>query len=278
MVPLIAAGALAAAGSILGAGINAYSSNQMNKDIAREQMAWQQAENERTFQRNLEQWNRENQYNTPSAQMERLHAAGLNPNLVYGNGSGTMQSASSPQLQAAHSIMPQLRPYLDTAGISQMILDAKMKEAQIKNLEADTAGKNIGNDMKVFDLGVSKEVRQATIEKAFQELDYSTFHAQGEYTRNQLQLKELELKDFYKALEANKFQLTKSLNDAQIKQLTQNTENLLQTHDWNAYKQEVMKTTGINIDTDPYYLKIIGQLLSGVMQRFGIKLGSIGMP
>lgn len=47
------------------------------------------------YQKNLEQWNRENEYNAPKAQMERLRDAGLNPNLVYGNGNNTAGTAAS---------------------------------------------------------------------------------------------------------------------------------------------------------------------------------------
>ena len=34
----------------------------------------------------LDMWNRNNEYNTPLAQMQRLKDAGLNPNLMYGQG------------------------------------------------------------------------------------------------------------------------------------------------------------------------------------------------
>ena len=37
-------------------------------------------------QKNIELWNMQNVYNTPSAQMERFKEAGLNPNLIYGKG------------------------------------------------------------------------------------------------------------------------------------------------------------------------------------------------
>lgn len=37
------------------------------------------------YQQNLDLWNKQNDYNTPTAQMQRLQAAGLNPNLVYGS-------------------------------------------------------------------------------------------------------------------------------------------------------------------------------------------------
>lgn len=42
---------------------------------------------EYAYQKDLEMWNAANAYNSPEAQMSRLTKAGLNPNLVYGNGS-----------------------------------------------------------------------------------------------------------------------------------------------------------------------------------------------
>lgn len=47
---------------------------------------------------NREQWRRETEYNTPSAQLSRLRAAGLNPDMVYGNGVLSNVAASSPQM------------------------------------------------------------------------------------------------------------------------------------------------------------------------------------
>lgn len=54
------------------------------------------------YNRNLEMWNLENEYNSPKQQMERLKEAGLNPNLVYGSGSVTGNTVGSPpQAQVA---------------------------------------------------------------------------------------------------------------------------------------------------------------------------------
>ena len=62
--------------------------NQKNREynlmLARLQNQW-----------NLEQWQRENDYNSPTAQMARYRAAGLNPDLIY-NQQNT--SAASPEL------------------------------------------------------------------------------------------------------------------------------------------------------------------------------------
>lgn len=54
-------------------------------------------------QMNIEQWNRENEYNKPINQMARLEEAGINPNLAYSNGSISNTSASSPALSSGSS-------------------------------------------------------------------------------------------------------------------------------------------------------------------------------
>lgn len=93
MLPFIAP-LIAGVSSLFGAGLNAASqksANSTNMKIARYQNAW-----------NLEQWNRENEYNLPTAQMARLKAAGLNPNLVYGSGGASTTSAPSPRAAAAN--------------------------------------------------------------------------------------------------------------------------------------------------------------------------------
>lgn len=51
------------------------------------------------YQQNLDLWNKQNEYNSPSAQMQRLQAAGLNPNLVYGSSvSGNSSNNTSTSL------------------------------------------------------------------------------------------------------------------------------------------------------------------------------------
>lgn len=50
----------------------------------------------------LADWNMMNEYNSPIEQMKRLKAAGLNPNLVYGNGA-TATSSSQPR---ASTVLP----------------------------------------------------------------------------------------------------------------------------------------------------------------------------
>lgn len=61
-------------------------SRKHNLELAKQQNQW-----------NIDQWNREVQFNDPAAQMARYKAAGLNPNLIYG------QSNTAPQLSGSLS-------------------------------------------------------------------------------------------------------------------------------------------------------------------------------
>lgn len=77
---------------------------------------------------NIEQWNRENAYNTPAAQMQRYIDAGLNPNLVVGQQN---LSASSPAMTSAKDAPAAIAPQL---ALGQGALQA----AQVRNLNAQS--------------------------------------------------------------------------------------------------------------------------------------------
>ena len=99
----IVAGIISGVGSLLGGlGSSAMNNkavqdtNKANMEIAKYQSQWQQQENEKAYQRSLNMWNLQNEYNSPTQQMARIRAAGLNPNLVYGNGVTGNSSGSTP--------------------------------------------------------------------------------------------------------------------------------------------------------------------------------------
>lgn len=87
----------------------------------------------------LANWNRQNEYNSPSAQMERLSAAGLNPNLVYGNGADNTATA----LSAANA--PYDNSYVDYSAMGNAIssgvsnaLDMALKAAGVEKAQQET--------------------------------------------------------------------------------------------------------------------------------------------
>ena len=90
---------------------------QFNAEQALLNREWQTSEREAQNQWNLDQWNRTNEYNSLSAQIERALAAGVNPNAVIGNGAGV---ASSPAQASNIGSGAQA----NTSSIAGNILDA----------------------------------------------------------------------------------------------------------------------------------------------------------
>lgn len=83
------------------------------------------------YEKNLEQWQRENAYNSPRSQMQRFADAGLNPMLMYGQGSSG-QAASSPQLE-----MPKLAAYTDYGDMGASgAVAAFQRGQQIEQMES----------------------------------------------------------------------------------------------------------------------------------------------
>lgn len=111
--------------------------------------------NERMYERqkydNRYNWHMQNAYNSPEQQMERLKQAGLNPNLVYGN--GVNQSASS--IDKAQTLAPQQQPIQIPNNIGMGTLQYKqslnalslsngyqeLQDAEIQNKWAELAQK-----------------------------------------------------------------------------------------------------------------------------------------
>lgn len=127
MDPLIGMGLISGAGSLLGGllGMSSQSSaNRQNMELAKY-----------SFDRNVDMWNMQNEYNLPINQMERLRAAGLNPNLVYGNGSVTGNTiGSAPQMETPH-----VNPTTNGGFISDAVNHALVTPAQVNNLNSQTS-------------------------------------------------------------------------------------------------------------------------------------------
>jgi len=188
--PLIAGGA-----SVLGQGINAYSGAKMNKRA--ERFAIKSYNTQRADM--LKDWNMQNEYNSPSAAMQRLRQANLNPNLIYGNGQA-VEMAAQPKTPDAPQT-PNYRPLnVDLSGVGSAAMsyyDIKMKEAQVDNLRAqntvitqdgllkalDLIGKQTSNETAAFDLGLKRELKQVSVDAATTALENAI--KQGRYTEAQ---------------------------------------------------------------------------------------------
>lgn len=101
-------GQVVAAGiQTLGNYVGAVAANKRQFKYQKQAMAQQQAYNK-------EFWDYQNAYNTPTQQMARLKAAGLNPNLIYGGGSansgnaGPIPTTDVPSREAVRPEIPDL--------------------------------------------------------------------------------------------------------------------------------------------------------------------------
>lgn len=129
---LLAAG-IAGAAALGSAAVGAVSTGKMNKravNYARE--AW-----EKQGQRDIQYYNMQNAYNDPSAQMQRLKDAGLNPNLVYGSGD-VANTTKAPT--AGNAPVPDLKA-IDLSGAAGIVgnaLSAQQAQANIARTNAET--------------------------------------------------------------------------------------------------------------------------------------------
>lgn len=183
--------------------------NEFNASEALKNRDFQTSEREASQQWNLDQWNRENLYNDPSAQRARMEAAGFNPyNMNIDTGSASVSGAqSSPGSgsQATASQMPSLPAYTGYAsdfqsvasGIAQIGnavssgIDARLTSAYGDDLmKADIMSKIGGNSewlTDVYKLGRQNEapnllgidLRKKRLENLSTETDIKVALAQG---------------------------------------------------------------------------------------------------
>lgn len=146
-----------------------------NTNVANRQLA------EYKFQKDLEMWNKENVYNSPSAQMQRFKDAGLNPNLIYGKGTSGNTSTSvrysPPNVQApifdyrnpqANALRQQA--IMQATQVGKLFAEtdlikkqAQVAQAQANNISADTELKHINTTIKKIEESFKSDTLQAVL-------------------------------------------------------------------------------------------------------------------
>lgn len=116
---------------------------EWNLNLAKMQNQW-----------NIDQWNRENEYNTPLAQGQRYAAAGMNPDLLYGQSN---LSANSPTLTSGEPATPMdyspvasqktIGDYAAQFAQTRLInSQAKLAESQANKTDKETDAQGITNE------------------------------------------------------------------------------------------------------------------------------------
>lgn len=206
-----AMGVASAASSIIG-GIGSALQARKNRKFAREmqqrQFDWQRKENELAYERNLEMWNKQNAYNSPAAQMERLKQAGLNPNLAYGN---LANDSASNAPQAIPTDVPALsesafnNPYESVSNMGNSLAQNSLSMAQT----AKTLGeKRVVNEQYV-NLKIQNGLLEPTMKANLRKLLADCKLSEKEYDKKnaEIDLINQNLKNAeeqFKILQANK--------------------------------------------------------------------------
>lgn len=146
--------AIAIAGILASIGGTIYSNHQQNKR-QKEYMEQQQKYAK-------ENWEMENNYNLPENVKSRLMAAGLNPNLMYGQGAasgqgGTINPAASPEAYFANpmdgvpsmiSTMQQMRLTDSQIAVNESVAKRNLADASKSGADVDIAYKTLSIKQK----------------------------------------------------------------------------------------------------------------------------------
>ena len=103
------------------------------------------------YSKDLEMWNKANAYNSPSAQMERYKAAGLNPNLIYGSGASAGNTATSLPKYQAPTVRYDYEPWANLGAALSQYADLELRSAQIDNLKKNSEIKVVEKESKELD-------------------------------------------------------------------------------------------------------------------------------
>lgn len=119
-------------------------------------------------QLNIEQWQRENQYNSPTAQVARLAAAGLNADMMYGQGGISNISASSPSMTSGAPSSPMdwssLANKKSIGSVISETLGMELARAQIDKIKADTKNTGAQTDLLKDELAFKQAYNSGLLE------------------------------------------------------------------------------------------------------------------
>lgn len=113
---------------------------------------------EYAYGKDLEMWERANEYNHPIQQMSRLESAGISPHLAYAKGAPQNVGASQlPKYQEVTANYQGRKSKIDPAAAFQLAMSGKLIAAQIKNLNSQTDKNSISAQRAQIQLDLDRE-------------------------------------------------------------------------------------------------------------------------
>ena len=268
------------------AGLNYAAQTRIN----RQQLAYNREMYDRQRADALADFNMQNQYNSPMAQMARFSQAGLNPNLIYkqSNEGGSVRSTDA---KAYNPTSPEFRPMDITSIIAQSQQSANI-QAQTDLTNEKIRTERLNQELKQWDAimkpldyaskdtknYVAGELADTQIEAGKQGLNSLLANITATKDRNQRE----------NELQPGKLSIQSATTDAIIENIlyTKTREKLTQQQILNL--QEVMKQVKTNTElqqlevdlrkkgftfSDPYYIRVVADKTTDIINEGLNKLG-----
>lgn len=245
---------------------------EYNMQLAQQQNQW-----------NLEQWQRENEarkqataderaYNSPSAQKARLMAAGLNPDMMYGQGgvqntSAAASVAASPEMSAGAPATPMDWSSLAnrrTIGDSIMqSLAIRQAEANIKKTEGEA--KQAGINADILDK-YGLETAELNREKVREELNKLAVEAKSiDLNSTEAQVKHIFFQTYHKEYVENMLQRLTTSTQMSANALKEDIETLaLRIAGINAENSRLDRMSKFTTDEWRLVFDVVRALLGGL--------------
>lgn len=257
---------------------------QANKDMADLQ-----------YQRDVDIWNRANEYNSPQNQMARFKSAGLNPNLIYSQGNPGNTATALPKYQAPN-IKYDYKPPVDPSSVIAKYQDFQIRQAQLDNIRAqadlnkkraETEGRKPGQIDEIvlnyqalrnkygaetankwFDLEINKEYKPKLLGTQVTGMGYKNLQTLQEIRKIGLGNKLLELTTPYQIRNwaLRNIALDKG-NEVKDKLITKYNYDAL-----NAQWQYEMRKLGVDTNA-PWYVKTGSNLINNIKKEGNNMLG-----
>lgn len=140
--------AIDAGSSLLSNVVGAFSNHSNNKTqerIARDNRNWQTSERVSQNKWNLDQWNRQNEYNSTKSQVQRLKEGGINPYMALSGSAGGSATGNTTPLTSAS---PGSAPSMPQTHAFQPDFQTRFQESALQQSQIDSYNQGISESLK----------------------------------------------------------------------------------------------------------------------------------
>ncbi len=260
-LPAIAS-AIGTGAGFLGSRKNAKRQSQQNQDDRKHERGMYDLQRQHA----KDDFAKQNSYNSPQEQMNRLRQAGLNPNLVYGKGAAnTADAVRSTSSSASSKQAPQV-DYSKLGSSAADAFTAAQTNAQTRNINASTDNLYEQNNL------IQKEaiLKSATTAKTIGETATTKFQLEQSKQLKDAVINKANLENI-STFENTNYTMEKNARERETARVTNNNtktqtqsikQNLKSNHSINASTAQIKKaeahlrSLGIN-PSDPSWMRIL---------------------